>query len=426
MSDNTNSFFSFLEVDAPKTVVTTAATATERIECEVSTEGAERAQADATALRNAGMIVDDNKLIYKLGTRVNEAGVRNGNQSRAEYEALPLTVDAMNNLAATVRAEQRRDYETTSTSLLVSADGKIGGFNGESVPLTRRAAKSLVSRITDNASAYLPEMLTRNDAARTHAAALLQTHLSEASLRFQMRTRNNPTGRECFAVVGPRYVSHDIDKVAAQVAAECPPDSRCEVKYDGYKMQADIIFHSNVDPSQFVTGEIFKTGIRVKAADDGTGSISTSLLFFRNLCRNLIILDKGELVAERRRHMGQHIHDDVQSMMETAHDKMGYFIAKWNDASLDNIVERFGAHDAEEIFRRMVWNRLIVVEGLKKETLHERLMTAWATEPGNTKANILNAITKAAHSHSWNTSLEEQAGALLMQQSWTLPPLEIA
>jgi hypothetical protein len=65
----------------------------------------------------------------------------------------------------------------------------------------------------------------------------------------------------------------DIDQIANEVMEAIGGDARCEVTYDGYKARFDVLFHTNVEPTKAVAGEIFKVGIVITTADDGTGGI---------------------------------------------------------------------------------------------------------------------------------------------------------
>jgi len=61
----------------------------------------------------------------------------------------------------------------------------------------------------------------------------------------------------------------------------------------------------------------------------------------------------------------------------------------------------------------------------------ERLQRAWDIEPGYSKAAIVNAVTRAAHTEewrSWQTSeeLERAAGELLYARVWNVQVPEAA
>jgi len=80
-------------------------------------------------------------------------------------------------------------------------------------------------------------------------------------------------GCEIFSVVGPRYSPLDIDVIATQVHQIVPKDARAEAVYDGYRARLSILFHSNIALERCVAGEIFKAGVSITTADEGTGAI---------------------------------------------------------------------------------------------------------------------------------------------------------
>jgi hypothetical protein len=85
-----------------------------------------------------------------------------------------------------------------------------------------------------------------------------------------------------------------------------PKDARAEVVYDGYRARLSVLFHSNIVPERCVAGEIFKAGVSIITADDGTGAIRIAAQVWRNLCRNLIILDRASQTSVTR-HVGQNL-----------------------------------------------------------------------------------------------------------------------
>jgi len=119
-------------------------------------------------------------------------------------------------------------------------------------------------------------------------------------------------GCEIFSVVGPRYSPLDIDVIATQVHQIVPKDARAEVLYDGYRARLSVLFHSNIQPEHCVAGEIFKAGVSITTADDGTGAIRIAAQVWRNLCRNLIIVDLSQQTMAVR-HVGPNLGNVVSS-----------------------------------------------------------------------------------------------------------------
>ena len=254
-------------------------------------------------------------------------------------------------------------------------------------------------------------------------------------------TAAHVNNRRHAAVTGPKYAAFDVDKVVAQAAAGIGGDARGKITYDGYRMTLDAVFHSNIAPERAVAGEFFKGCVRVKAADDGSGAVTVKLGLWRNLCRNLIIVDFDQVLVGSRRHIGAAtIESDIAALMSDASKRIALMVGKWSEASTENVLDRYNLTDVDEVFRGLVLNDLTDVDevfrglvlndcvtatGVKADDMVKRLHEAWEREPGYSKTAILNAITRAAHESTWSAwsdqeDLESAAGELLYQPVWTL------
>lgn len=433
----------------------------------VDAEGAARATADEAAAAAAGFAMAPP--IYTIGTMVVDTGVENFKASRLAYEAMPLTSEACDGLAAAVANEHRSDKKVALPELLMIETGHEAGHlhtNGNGTyPMTRRAMEGLASFLNpSNGGGFLRDidadlrakcvnrLLARgyrldkraNDAALAEydKACLAAIQAGTDTPKYPapvmvprevtLRTRDNAKfGREVFSTVGPRYGEYDIDKIARQVAGAVPEDSRCDITYDGYKARINVLFHSNVQAEKVVAGEIFKAGLLVKTADDGSGSIQISAQMWRNLCLNLIIIDFKNLLVGSRRHIGTglDIQASVAEHMQVALNKVDFFAQKWGEGTVEKVLERYasdGITDMESLFTRLVTNKVVAVPGVKRPDLVGRLMAAWEKEPVATKTGVLNAITRMAHEETWKTwetaeELERKAGELLfVQKSWDM------
>ncbi len=195
--------------------------------------------------------------------------------------------------------------------------------------------------------------------------------------------------------------------------------------YDGYRVRINVLWHSNIEPERCVAGEIFKAGVLVTTADDGSGAIRISAEVWRNLCRNLIILDRARIPLASRRHIGRGIANDVEAGIQAALAKVATFADKWSEASLENVLERYGVDDVATVFRALVESRVVHVPGVGADHMVERLQRAWDFEPGYSRAAIVNAITRAAHTEEWRSwttaeDLERTAGELLYARVWNV------
>ena len=443
-------------VTAPPVVVAPVAPPPVVVDPLVSAEGAARASADEALARSMGF--SPKPPVYTIGTVVNEIGVDNARQSRKDFEALPFTDTACKDLADRVKSEKREDHLIDVDSLKMLSNGAlVVPWNG-ALPMTERGFEGLCTFTTPGGGGYLRECETdlratnmnrwfpkarKLDKRAWNRAVKEAQQLGhdappqsdfEVPRKVTLREREMNGKREIFATTGPRYGKFDVDQIAQQIAAGVAEyhDSRCEITYDGYRARIVILAHSDVQPEKYVAGEIFKAGIEVSTADDGSGAIHVSATLLRNLCRNLLTLDLSKLKAGSRRHVGstESISESVKSHMDLALSKVAVFMQKWSEGAVEDILSRYSLNDPEEVFQGLVLNRVVYVPGVKPEEMVQRLQKAWDKEPGRFKTAYINAVSRMAHEESWDSpwvtsDLEAVAGDLMMQKVWNcVPPVE--
>lgn len=389
----------------------------------VDDEAVARLTADEATARAAGFALEPP--VYALGTLVNETGARNFRASRAEFEALPYAVDALDALRVQVAAEDRQDLLVPVKSLGMADDGRLDTPIGL-LPFAEPAFERFASAIAPAGGRYLA-------ACPAWLRARNVNHWVQANgdKEVQLRHRKAGDGRAIFAVTGPRYASHDVDKVAAQLVAGVPGGTRADLVYDGYRARFNLVGHSNVVPEKVAAGEIFRAAAAVTAEDTGKGALTFSGEVLRNLCRNLIILHRARAGVGRRVHVGAAtIADDVAAGIANAFASVSAFIGQWNTATVENVIERYEVEGPEAIFRGLVYNKLVWAPGVGVDGMVERLQRAWDQEPGYSKAAFVNAITRAAHEEPWTTpwvteEIERSAGELLYAKVWNVQLPEV-
>lgn len=454
MTTTDDSHFSMLELDLPEDArpvrVVVAPPAPTLDEGPISAEGKARAEADEAAAVELGWSLAPP--VYAIGSKVNSTGVANFRASRVEHDSKASVEDACGKLIDLVYKEDRTDHVIKVPALKMLDNGMLTR-GGNPLAVSERAITGVGTHITPGGASYLracePDLRALNFnrwAAKgfredTRATEKLIESWEESGRRgpqpapvmvekeVTVRTRFNHTSnkREAWSLVGPRYGAHDVDAIAQQVMSSdaIPVDAKCDIVYDGYRMRMDVMFHTNIQPEKAVAGEIFKAGILLKTADDGSGSIQISAQVFRNLCLNLIIIDHAKDMVTRRKHYGTDIHTDVAQGIATAMGKVKHFADKWSEATLENVIEKYGVNDIEAVLRGLVYNKVVHVSGVKPEEMFERLNRAYQAEPGYGRDAIVNAVTRCAHSETWSRwtdveDLERKGGELLFAKAWNV------
>lgn len=401
-------------------------------EAPISDEGRARALRDEAAARAAGFSLKNP--IYAIGTTVNETGTDNFRQSRADWEALPPAREAAAALATQVEAETRHDVLVEAWGTRMLSNGLLESDAGV-LPLSERGFDGLCRLVTPGGARYLascPLELRADNVNHWLARAYTEgkDHRRKPK-KLTLRTRD-AAEREIFAVVGPKYPGDaGIDVIATRLWRTLPEDARGEVLYDGYRARVDALFHSDIRPDAAVAGEVFKAGVRITSSDDGTGAAKVEAIVWRNLCRNLIIIDCATKMVTRRRHVGARIADDVEYGIVEALRKVEHFRSAWTTATLENVVERYGFGDVPALLRALVEQNVVEAAGVDDETLADRLISAWYAEPGYSKSDIVNAISRVAHTSTWTSwttgeELERRAGELLFARVWNVSAAEVA
>lgn len=399
--------------------------------------GAARAAADEALAKSLGF--SPAPPVFEIGTVVNTIGVANFRRSRQEWSAMPSLPELARNFSDRIALEQRSDVKMEVRELQAAPDGTIiDTTSGRSIMCSERAMDGFATHLTPGGASYLKQcpapLRATNlnhwfgqaftlDARATKKAGKLVEKPRELTLRTRARKGGK---REIFAVTGPKYAAFDVDKVAREAAAGIGGDARGTVTYDGYKMTLDAVFHTNIAPEHAVAGEFFQGCVRITAADDGTGAVRVKLGLWRNLCRNLIIVDFDTVLVGSRKHVGAAtIEEDIRELMLQANERIALIVGKWSEASTENVLERYDLTDVDEVFRGLVLNGCVKATGKKPDEMVKALHEAWEREPGYSKTAILNAITRSAHEYTWSSwadseELESQAGELLYQKVWNL------
>lgn len=375
------------------------------------------------------------------------SGVAAYNESRKEVESWPEALPAAHAHAVHIAQELRIDKDIELPALKMLPDGRITRDGNGIYPLTPYALKDLarVMEIPGGAS-YLPAIPAPDRADhlnRIHfpAAYRQDARASEAQHRKVMvprtgkvRTRvNRDTQREIWAVVGSRYKPFDSDVFVTTFAESCPPGARVEVKYDGYRTRVQALWYSREVGESHRVGEVYKAGLAAETADDGSAAATFWSIVYQSLCVNLTTA-----TLRKRRGRQRHI-VDAATFRDVTREAVGrsaedvrYWREAWNDATVDNVLDRYSLTDPEDVIAGLVYSKAIWVPGVKPEILVERLKRAWDFSPGYTKSSFVDAVTRAAHTEDWQDpwtveALQDTAGDLLYAQVWQVPEgLQIA
>lgn len=409
----------------------------------INQSGKRRAERDEQTARDNGFVMA--RPLYEIGTKVDGLGVENARASQLAHEQKPTARDVCRSLQAEVLAEARQDRGPLTLQqmrLSMGGDIAVGSTPGDRFIETARygveqeAFGRLAARCipAKSAGAYLSDSPPHIRASNwSHWAKLddgQQTHV--------LRTRVVSGERQVFSAVSETYTPFDLDKVAQAAQLAFPDDAKGVADYDGRKYRVEGLWHSDVAPEEFVAGEVFKAGVLISGDDTGSGSIRVRSVVWRNLCRNLLILDKAVGVDVRIRHVGdvRKLAINFQTAFGKALRSVDGFRHAWGAAMAERderLIERVQGTTSDDItglpvsavlagiFQATVQRDLVPVRGRTADVVPKLLEMHARDEAadayGVSRASIVNAFTRYAHEVEPDPfaadQIREAAGGLL-------------
>jgi hypothetical protein len=362
---------------------------------EVSALAKARIEADEAAAQAAGFAVAPP--LFAAGTRVRPDGDGRFHTIRQEVAKLPTFEAGAQQVIDVVKAEKRRDAEVPMSILRMVSDGRLhreGREHLDGLLIEPRAFGALCARAGfGRGTAYLRDHCDPELRAFNVNAQLMALDRSKGP-QAKLRTRLDANGQHSvYGVVSPRYAAYDVDRFLADVTPALA-DTHAEIVYnpETSSLRADAFWMPD-DVVDLAAGDVFKVGVRLRTADDGSGSVKVEAVLFRNLCLNLIIIGEAKVETVRERHIGDvaRIAGNVVAGVESAREKVGHFLQQWGHArTLQVDVEAEIAKATEGAVKAGA------PKGMS-DRLKAAFALAYAKEPGGTVADVSNAVTRAAH-----------------------------
>lgn len=349
-------------------------------------------------------------------------------KSQRDLDKLPMIHAACDSLIERVRQENRKDVEFSLNSLVVNNLGfltptKEGNtiYNEDSENITLlQPLPAAWNRLASEAPKDVPNGLKTNVNSWLHR---------KSAHRVARTFKPNGNVREMFGLVTSKYRNNDADKLAATISKLIPNEYKGMVKYtgDGGRYEISAILGRPFE----VNGDAHRVMVTVRSADNGTLSQSVFFKIWRLVCTNGLYVQDNTLMAKVN-HKGdeQALQEQLEHGISLASKAIESFSHHWgNAAGTPFACRRTGqALAGLEALRRIAAHKLVHVPHVRPKRLMEQLTKAFQAEPGDTVADVINAITRTAHEQadSWKSpwyeeDVEEQAGQLLYARNYTLP-----
>ena len=341
-----------------------------------------------------------------------------------DFQKLPNVWDSVEELDRIITAEERKSHLVAYRDISPQEDGSIS-VGGDNFKLGHVGFKGIVRSIAPSgALTYLSSVDA--DLRNYNISKLLE---KTPHKRISMRTRKTARGegREIFSVVSEDYPHLYSNHVLVKLLPKMLASSKGLFRYDPNTTTVTLkeLQQRDVDVKnwKYDRTEAFRVGREFFLRDDGSTSLGLSLLMFRHLCSNMLLMGDGVLKMPRVRHRGKP--DDViariSKVVDNSHTYLSDFHSLW--AKSTNHVFNYGKLNKElvaAVYGSLLNGKHLSALGRNKDTLALAFAEKWADEGGNTVAALVNGITAYSRNHSvTNSSVfsdrvwEKEAGKLL-------------
>jgi len=359
---------------------------------------------------------------FAVGTPLIQSGKDKFRSLAVDHEKKPAIEIAAREAASMIAAEKRTNFTVALRDLKMTPEGQITRGKG-AIPLEPLAWEALVGMaapVLPSAKSLLrvldPDL--RAELWNRQAAKLAGDKVA------QVGVRNVGGNWQAFRAVSGTYptdaqADRMLNGVATVLAGE---GMRGSVSYDPastrVRWEAAWMAPQSIDPR---VGDVFRVGVTGSTADAANGSFKVSMSATRILCINLTIAD-GYIAAFRRAHRGNldGVIDEIAATVKAVPEAFAAFAVDWQIARNTAIknVPLFGKtySDVPTALAALVESGEIDA-GVARDAQIEALLGGFNREPGDSLADLLNAVTRAAHQTAWDdaarASLERRAGELL-------------
>lgn len=410
-----------------------------------------RAERDSKIASENGFALGD-KLWYRIGTQADPnqdaSAIEVQRRQQVSFDKKPSAHKVITKLIDWVGLEYRRDLPAIPLGMLrMTNNGRLAFTSSTGdvmrIPVTNKVFNSIFGRFSCNSGqSYLSSCPTELRSINFNHWAALTHEQDEASGKTRevvLRTRMNPGdgSRNVFAAISPRYTVFDADRIGRSLRDASPQDARGALDYNGERFRFEALWRTDVDPSEFQTGEIFKAGILVSADDTGSGSIVVRSVVWRHACKNLLIVNKAVGYEARLRHCGdeRQLTTKFEDAFSQAMCSIDAFRHAWGYATSERdnrLVERVGSAthrrlptDSNEvlpgIFNGLIERDMLSMPGDRQQAIDKlcemHRQDEMAAAYGVSRASIINAVTRYAHTQVANPfkadAIRAEAGALL-------------
>ena len=378
------------------------------------------------------------KTWFAPGTRMMQIGVDKYKREYLEWSRRPDAVDALMETAEHIRSEDRRSFTVSLSDLRMEENGLIGR-KGSIARRIEWGAWEQVFRAASGVGAFPDGRRLMQTLPPKMRAEIFNERIRHFDKNVKIGVRkDHETGEwTIFRVVGARFPENGNGADACEAAAKAlrGMDFRGHVEYDPNTTDLRFDAAHMVDPVILdpTVGDVFRGGIKGKTNDAGGGSFTVQPFIGRIICINCTTAD-AYAKGVRKAHRGnmESAITGIYDAAKMAAKVVPMFAEDWSvlrDTYIEDIdwADNLGRltldtrsilvsdPSATNVIRALVESKKIDAK-IGRDALVQAMLASFAEEPGETVADVINAVTRAAHSKvpvMVGEVIEKQAGALV-------------
>lgn len=401
--------------------------------------------------------------VYAAGSRVNSIGVANLTAEGKAMKATGLLTDNLRKTATVIDNERRTPVDFHVQDLRLDCrDGKLflqrRSTGKDGLPLTSDTLSHICDYYPSTFGAIKGALLTdHEDGGFTPEATaeLFNRYLVDRWVELEDRgqvtskRRGGPTVRnghlvmwvrkqaaewQAYTITSQRHASKGLDGAeflravadtlegAGYFGEASYNPANTKVNFNGWMMPNTVVDLS--------AGDVFKAGISGGTSDSKQGSYGLWLSAVRNLCLNLIILANESARILNKTHLAsaESVRADLKKGLKAADGALDGLRAEWGilrgskltvpgdmkEAEVKKAEKMFKGTSAAVAVALMAASKTVKLPGVKRDSLVEGLLRGFNAEPGDTAADIVNAVSRMHFQKEIDSfQLGQQSGALI-------------
>ena len=362
--------------------------------------------------------------VYAEGSRVYSVGVDKLTREGNNLDAVGPAEDNMRKVAGVIQAEKRTPLTVNVKDLRLDLKDNtlvLKRVNNDKpgVPVTSRTISDICDYFP-NSFKYLKQALTHSSTASGMDTDLtieqfnraIVDRVGERDLTSKRKgdvllwVRQQEAGWQTMCVTSTRNTSKDFsgEDFCLEMASLLEGEGfKGEALYD--PDTSKIVLNAWLMPNHIVdlaAGDVFKTGFTAGTSDMKNGNYWAKVNAVRNLCLNLIILanESATLLSRTHNSRASSLIQELRSTIGNTNNALEEFKTNWGilrNTPIEAMFEPEEDESEEDHIKRILTEQATALKGTgaPKDARVEAVLKGYEAEPGNSLADLFNAMTRS-------------------------------